>query len=357
MKTVVTMKMIANEVGVSLSTVSKAINDYPDINPQTRQIILQTAQRMRYVPNQTARNLAKQATNTIGVILPDITNFFYCEIFKSLTDAARNTGYNLFLCDSSRSEKCEAEYTQRLLETQVAGIIVAPNSERISQITELTSDRVPVVFIGGKVEDEREHFVSSGNLAGGRIATEYLISLGHENITVISDSQSSQSIAKRIDGYTQCMRNHDFVPRIILNDRSPIDSFASGYRMMKDLIGDRMPTAIFAVKDMLGIGALQAASEAGVRVPHDISIIGYDDIYVSSLPMTRLTTIAQPKQEMAKKAIDIILRLIADGTQDKYHHFTVPRLIERESCGPMSQRIKLSNCLCAEGGITNAEKT
>ena len=332
MAATVTMKTLAAELGLSLSTISKALNDYPDVGRETRSMVLKAARQMGYMPNQMARNLAKRTNNTVGVIIPDIATSIYGEIFRSIGEAARNNGVNLFLCDTQRSEELERSYVRNLLETQVMGIIIAPNSDRISHISELTRGRVPVVYVGGKVEDPREHFVSSGNLEGGKMAVDYLCSLGHQNIVMLSDNSVSPANRKRMAGYARQMRSHGLKPRIVVNRKPGRDILASGYQMMKQLIRDGLPTAVFAVKDMLAVGMLQALSEAGLHVPEDLSIVGYDDSFVSALPMINLTTLAQPKRGMGEMAMEILLELSRGRAAEKFHRYLQPALVKRGSC-------------------------
>lgn len=330
----VTIKTVSQQLGLSVSTVSKALNGYSDISPDTRQRIIEAAQKLGYMPNQVARNLVKKTTNTVGVIIPDIATSIYGEIFRSLGEAARASGVNLFLCDTNRNKELEKVYVRNILETQAMGMIVAPISSDITHINELVQNRIPVVYIGGKVETDNENFVSSNNIVGANMAMDYLFSLGHSDIAALSDNDESVSCQSRVRGYSEAMKRRGMLPRILIERNRKLSAQESGYALARHLLTQpKLPTAVFAIKDMVAVGVIQAFNEAGLSVPDDISVIGYDDILVSSIPMLSLTTVAQPKREMGEVALEILLDRVKNNRDGKRcHHYAQPMLIERKSC-------------------------
>lgn len=329
-----TIKTISQQMGLSVSTVSKALNGYPDISEATRKRVLDVSVEMGYIPNLMARNLVKQVSNVVGVIIPDIETSIYGEIFKSLQMAARANDISLFLCDCNRNLDLEKEYVRTIIESQAMGLIIAPQTGEIDHIKNMVADRIPVIYVGGKVESEDENFVSSDNLTGARLGVEYLLSLGHHDIVLMSDNRDSVSCQKRIQGYEQLMKQQGLPNRTIINQNKDIYGQESGYLLTKELIRrDRLPTAIFAVKDLVAVGVIQALTEEGIKVPEDVSVMGYDDIVLAALPMLELTTIAQPKQEMGEQAMRILLERVNNyDLSEKSHYFAHPRLVKRSSC-------------------------
>lgn len=321
-------------MGLSVSTVSKALNGYPDISEKTRKRVLDVSVAMGYIPNLMARNLVKQVSNVVGVIIPDIETSIYGEIFKSLQVASRANDINLFLCDCNRNLELEKEYVRTIIEGQAMGLIIAPQTSGIEHIKDMVAGRIPVVYVGGKVESKDENFVSSDNLDGAKLAVEHLLSLGHRDIVLVSDNQHSASCQKRIQGYAQLLKERGLPIRTVINQNPDQYGQESGYTLTKELIRrGKLPTAIFAVKDLVAVGVIQALSEAGLRIPEDVSVMGYDDISLASLPMLSLTTIAQPKREMGEQAMRILLERVNNyDLSEKSHYFAHPQLIERNSC-------------------------
>lgn len=330
----VTIKMISQHMGYSVSTISKALNGYPDIGESTRKHIIETATQMGYVPNLMARSLVKKTSHIISVIMPDIATSIYSEIYKSIQHSCRVNNLNVFLCDCDRNLELEIEYVKVALENQVMGILIAPLSDDISHIRSLVSDRIPVVYLGGKVNDARENFVSSNNTYGAELGMDYLFSLGHRRITAITDDGSSLSCLRRIEAYAGKMDAHHLEKHILISESREDNVQKTGYLLTKKLIASHsIPTAIFAVKDLLAVGVMQALNESGIRVPEDVSILGYDDISLAALPMLELTTIAQPKKEMGDNALRILLEQVEkQGMIPKSNYYAHPQLVVRKSC-------------------------
>lgn len=330
----VTIKMISQRMGYSVSTVSKALNGYSDIGESTRTRIIETATEMGYVPNLMARSLVKKTSHIVSVIVPDIATSIYSEIYKSIQYSCLSKSINVFLCDCDRNVELEIEYVKAAIENQVMGILIAPLSNDISHIRSIVSDRIPVVYLGGKVHDVRENFVSSNNYRGSEIGMDYLFSLGHRNIVAITDDGSSLSCLRRIEAYEQKMASLHLEKRVLISERREDNVQRTGYLLAKKLLKSHtLPTAIFAVKDLLAVGVIQAMQEQGIRVPEDISILGYDDISIASLPMLELTTIAQPKKEMGDHALRILLeQLNGSPPIPKGNYHAHPTLVIRKSC-------------------------
>lgn len=332
MKGPVTIKTIAKELGLSVSAVSKALNDYSDINPETKARVAQKAGELGYSPNILARSLVKKTSNFVGVVIRDITTV-YGEMFTALNNTARRNGINLILYDSGRDPEQERLCIQNLLDSMAMGIIIAPISSDVSNIRKMCKGRVPVVYMGGRVTDERENFVATdGDISTG-IALNYLIGLGHRKIALISDWNGVNAGGGKVGAYRSKMQYLDLPELIYAEPGDNSDLVTLGYQQAKRAIESRQGiTAMFAVKDMMAIGAMNAVKEAGLHVPDDISVIGSDGINASALPMVDLTTVSQPREEMAEEIIRILLRHAEDPSLPAEHYLVHPLLHERGSC-------------------------
>ncbi len=327
----VTMQMLAEELGLSLSAVSKALNDYPDIGTETKNLVLNKATELGYSPNILARNLARKSSNFVGVVIRDVTSI-YGEMFKSLNEVARQYDLHLILYDTNNDSAVEKWCIQNLIDSMAMGIVITPVSEDVSGIMEMSRGRVPVVFLGGKVTGDSLNYVCSDSRAGTEKAIGYLISKGHRRIAMVCDHKKSSSRSSKLAVYRRMMEEIGQPERVFYSSDTDTDIMKAGYRQGKRLLesGDDI-TAVFAVKDVMALGVIQALTEAGIQVPEQISVIGYDGINAAGLPMVGLTTIAQPRMEMAEKIIDILRHQAEDADAGPEHYLAMPELVVRGS--------------------------
>ncbi len=331
MQKAVTMRMLAKELGLSLSAVSKALNDYPDIGTETKTLVLRKAAELGYSPNILARNLAKKTSNFVGVVIRDVSSI-YGEMFKSLNEVARRCDLHLILYDTNNDPVVEKWCVQNLIDSMAMGIVITPVSEDVSEITEMTRGRVPVVFLGGKVTDNSVNYVCSDSTAGTEMALRHLIGEGHRRIAMVCDHKKSSSRSSKLSVYRRLMGEIGQPERIFTSADSDTDIMFAGYRQgCRLLASGEDVTAVFVVKDVMALGVIQALTEAGVRVPEEISVIGYDGIDAAALPMVELTTVAQPRMEMAEKIIDILRRHAEDADAAPEHWQAMPELVIRKS--------------------------
>lgn len=329
----VTMKDVADALGLSLSAVSKSMNDYPDIGPETKALVQAKAAEMRYKPNLLARNLAKQTSSFVGVVIRDIDSI-YGEMYKPLCDLARAKDMHLILYDTNNDRNVEKKCVQNLINTMARGIVIAPVSEDEAFLSNLTKDRIPVVFLGSKVTASSVNYVCSDFGSGARMALEHLIQLGHRRIAMICDYKISASRSKRLSVYRQVMHELGEKDRIFTSSENGMSNLEAGYQLGKQLLASNEGiTAVFVVKDMMAIGVMQAIKEAGKRVPEDIAVIGCDGINAAALPMINLTSVAQPRLEMAEQILNILDRHAEDPSLPAEHYSAQPQLIIRNSTG------------------------
>ena len=329
----VTIKDIARKAGVSPAAVSKALNGQPDIGEATRGKILRISKELGYTPNMIARNLVKKGNKTVGVLIPDISTPIYPVIYKGINERAMEYGYTLFLGDTKRDLTNERKYIATMMENRVAGLLVSPVSNDISHLEEVVKNQIPIIYFGGKVNESMNDYIGIDNLRGGALAVEHLTELGHQRITMICDDLNTRTRYDRVEGYRNAMINSGLTPDVFIDDEG-LKGRKCGSAAIKRILkrNQEAPTAVFALNDLMAIGVMEALNTAGLRVPEDISVMGYDDIPFASLPMIGLSTIWQPKFETGEMALEQLHhRIIRDNWEGERQVVLQPELKIRTS--------------------------
>lgn len=343
----VTVYDIAREAGVSVATVSRVLNNTAPVKKTTRERIVELINKYQFQPNALARSLSKKETGMIGVILPDITNPFFPEVLAGLEQEARSKGYTFFLCDtvstngdSQEQYERESQYLNILLEKQVDGIVMIggrinlarPTKEHVSEVIEV-SKRVPTVLINGSLPGHAMHRVYADEREGAELATQHLIDLGHKDIAFAGGFRGMSNTLARIQGFVRTMEQAGLgVRKEWLLDGG--FSVESGKRFMNELLQMRnRPTAIFCANDLVAIGVMKAAYRAGLRVPQDLSLVGFDDIPYASNSIPELTTVSLKCYEAGKNAAEMLHLMITKSKVGKNTRVR-PELVVRESTAP-----------------------
>ncbi len=330
---VVTIKDVARESGVNISTVSRALNDSYGVHPETREHVIAVAQKLHYRINRVARGLATGRSHTLALIVADIRNPFFAELARGAEDAARAGGCDLVLCNSDLNSDKQMQYVQSLLDKRVDGILMSSVSEFTrSEQDQLAATGVPIVLLNQSAASKSFSTVSSDNVRGGALAAEYLVRLGHRRIAHVTGPRHHGNLTDRARGFVQKVRSAS--PSSSVTVLHGENSFAGGQALARRLM-DKEPdiTAIFAGNDMMAFGVVRALLEMGRRVPEDVSLIGFDNVELASVVHPPLTTINQPKYEIGRAATEILLRLARekDNHAPEYRVLGV-ELVERESC-------------------------
>jgi LacI family transcriptional regulator len=331
-----TIKDIAEETGVSYATVSRALNNKYGVKPGTREKILAVARARGYTPNGIARGLVRKQTHSIGLIIPDISNPFFPQVASGVEDGAREKGYSVFLCNTNYESDQEARYLQLLIEKRVDGIILASGFQASDTINPLLMGSIPIVSLCTRFENVKNSFVVIDNERGGFIATKHLIEQGYPTVGYIGTQ------GQRFKGYLQALEkfNIPFDDRYVFSGDLKRET---GYKITRRLFADQhYPRALFVENDLMALGAIQGIKESGRRVPDDIAVVGFDDISFSSFPEIGLTTVRQPKYEMGKLAVDILLDSIIKPSKEAKKHILEPKLIVRTSSYRLGEGKKLS---------------
>jgi LacI family transcriptional regulator len=325
-----TISDVAKKSGVSTATVSHILNGTRYVSPEVQKRVLQVIDELGYQPNSLARSLRMKETHTLGLILPDSINLYFAEIQNGAERAAVDQGYTVILCNTEGDPEKEKRYVSVLRSKRVDGILFISAGPR-SQLE--IDETYPMVLVDRDLPGNKVDLVTSDNYEGGYMATHHLVSLGHRRIACITGPDEIVSSGRRISGYRQAMKEAGlpFDPQLVeAGDFHP----ASGRAVTEKLLRlPDPPTAIFAFNDLMAVGAIQAAGEAGRSIPGDLALVGFDDIELASFLQPPLTTIRQPKQEMGRLAVELLLSRIHDRNQP-VRRITLPvSLILRESSG------------------------
>ena len=326
----VTLEDIARALNVSKMTVSRAINDHPEISRQTRARILAMAQKMKYRPNQFARALTTNHSYLIGIVVPDLMHSYFAEICRGVEAHARPVGYQNLICSTDEEARKEKDEIEALL-SRTDGLIVAsalPASEA-KFYRRLLSEGANIVLIDRLLDGLRCSAVTTDDVKVGLLATEHLIKLGHRKIGHLRGPDVSTSL-QRLQGYQQAMKKAGLKAQV----RDCGFTESDGYDAMKKWIasGD-LPSAIFAANDPAAIGAMSAMSDAGLNVPDDVAFVGAGSIHYGDMLRVPLTTVSWSKSEMGQAAASLLLELI-DGKKKVRRVITIPpELLVRQSCG------------------------
>ncbi len=307
----VTIKDIAKAANVSANTVSRALNNKPDINIQTKKRILKIAKELGYVKNITASLLRKSETKTIGVIFKDILNPFFVEVLKGIEKATKEKGYSLILVDAEKNVRVETKSLKLMREKRVDGILISPVRGKKNEIdiyNRLRDVNIPCVIIGDHFRMEDVDEIHADDIKGGYIATRHLLEKGKRKIVFIDVFSHNFVSYSRISGYKKALKEFGVTFNKDLIFRIEEDTVAA-YEKTLEIISKRVDfDSMFCFNDILAYGALKALREKGIKVPEDITVIGYDDIVYSSI--IDLTTIRIPKFDLGYKAVDLLLKKI-----------------------------------------------
>ncbi len=323
-----TIKDIARQIGISYSSVSRALNGKPGVGEKMRCRIVALADELGYQPNDLARGLVNKTSKTIGVIIPDINNPFFGEIVKGIIETANEEHYEVFLCISEWDSVKERDYINTLSKKRVDGIILKPAMDHKKNIYEHI--RAPIMFIEQSWQDNQsEHTVEVDNVKGGYMAISHLIDCGYRNIGFLAGRKDSYSSALRMTGCESALQE-----KALLLNRDWIENsdfnIEGGYEATKRLLSRAKGIdAIFAFNDILALGAMQALKELGYEIPGDIGVMGYDNITYSGLPQIQLTTINQPKYELGRMISSTLLDIIKDREILEKKVVLSPTLISR----------------------------
>lgn len=327
-----TIKDIARKAGVAPSVVSRALNNKYGVKDSTKDLILKLAQEMNYYPNTAARSLVTRKTETIGIMMADISEPYYSQLIRGMEYIANQTGYTLLFSNSYESLEHNRVLQKMINAQRVDGIIiVGSNIQEKNFSLALLEQEIPFVLVERNFSDPRVNCIWVDNVEGAYQATKYLVEKGHRKIAHITGNLYFQVALDRLDGYKKALQEGriDYSEELVVSGNFV---WQSGYETMKDILRHHPQcTAVFVASDTMAYGALQAITETGLTVPDDIAIIGFDDLEFSSLTNPPLTTIRQPRYEIGQKAMELLTDILRGEQQNGVKISLKPEVIIRRS--------------------------
>ncbi|WP_298533427.1 LacI family DNA-binding transcriptional regulator [uncultured Algibacter sp.] len=314
-----TIKDIATKLNVSISTVSRAFNDKYDIKKETKDLILKTAKDMGYIPNPIAKKLSQKRSLNIGVVVPEFINEYYSEIVIALQEFLISEGYQILVMQSDENEEQEMKNVQTLIKNMVDGLIIAPTAgtTNMTYYLNLINEGNPIVFLNRINESIPAPKIVFNNVKWSFFATEHLIRQHYETIYHLSGYKNLSVTSERIEGFKKAMNKH----KISKDNYKIIEAgllAQEGMEVIEDLIFNHdIPNAFFCVNDMVALGAIKKLKENGYRVPEDVAVVGFTETRMAELVTPQLSSIKQPTHDMAKKAGELLLKVIKSGTSSE----------------------------------------
>lgn len=313
MNTQITIKDIAAKLGISPSTVSRALKDHPDISDATKKAVKALAEEWDYQPNSIALSLRSRKSNIIGVIVPQIIHHFFSTVISGIEDVAYKAGYNVMVCQSNEKYEREKADINALVSSRAEGLLVSfsKETENFEHLEKLQRKGIPLVFFDRISEEMDTSSVIVDDYGGSYRATEHLIQQGCKRIAHLAGPMHLLLSQNRVDGYIEALEKYDLpVDRdlIIECDGPTPDKGIEQTLKLLDLPSP--PDGIFANNDMAGIGAIKAVQSRGLRVPEDVAVVGYSDWLLAAMMEPSLSMVAQPGYEMGKVAAEILLKQI-----------------------------------------------
>ena len=327
----VTIKDIAKELGISASTVSRALSDSPLVNAETKRSILQVAERLGYQRNELARALVLGSSGAVGLLVPDITNPFFSDIARGVGAIADKIGVGVILCNTDGRIDREVNYVRLMRRKRVDGLLLCSTTIEAPYLRELALSRIPFILVSRLSSQRDVPYVITDDHAGAKLAVEHLVDLGHRHIGFIGGPENVQASRDRMEAYLNVLRNNGLATRPDWKCYAGFTQAAGRKAAQRMLSLSDRPTAIFAANDVTALGVLEVAEGLGLRIPADLSLVGYDDISYASLPRIQLTTVAQPAVEMGQIAANWLFEALANPGIPKLQRILTPRLVVRST--------------------------
>jgi LacI family repressor for deo operon, udp, cdd, tsx, nupC, and nupG len=335
----VKMSDVARLANVSTATVSRVLSNPEVVNEETRRKVLEVIEKVNYKPHIVARQFRTQETRIILVVVPDITSGFFSEVLRGIEHVALSKGYQVILGDTENEIQRERSYINLLHQKQADGMVLL--TARISkEELDLISRDFPVVLACEYMDGLNIPTVSIDNISSARKATEHLIELGHTKIAHISGPMDVILSRDRLRGFRQALFSYELPvdPAYIQEGDLTYDS---GYNLtLKMLAMEKPPTGIFVFNDEMAMGVIKATENSGFHVPRDLAVVGFDNIKMSTFIDPALTTINQPKYDIGKKAMNLLLKRINGEKLDKIQYILSDELLIRDSCGAKTKHFR-----------------
>ena len=325
----ITIREVAQHAQVSVTTVSHVINGTRFVSEEAKTRVQAAVAALNYVPSAVARSLKSSRTHTVGMMIPNNSNPYFAEIIRGIEDTCFAAGFNVILCNSDDDPHKQAAYVRVLSEKQIDGLIVLSSGGDPELLDTLRSASMPQVVVDREIDDLAADLVEVDHEGGARLAVEHLIGLGHTRIACIAGPHALSSARQRVQGWRSALQAAKLECDVAMVAHGGFTA-EGGHAAMRALLPLR-PSAVFASNDLMAIGAICAAAEAGLHVPRDLSIVGFDDIALAAYSNPPLTTIAQPKHQTGELAARMLMQRIAEPGGALQREILRPSLVVRRS--------------------------
>ncbi len=334
MRNKMTMKEIAKKLNISITTVSRALNNKADVGKETRKAVMDLAQELEYMPNEMAASLRKRKSNVIGLVLPRVEHYFFSTILKGIVSSAQKDNFAVILSESSHIPQKESELIGRLIGMNVSGIILAPCRNEIdnSYIKIMEKNNIPLVLIDRTPKNYQGHFVKLNDFHGAEIAVKHLMQQSYKKIAHIRGHEYSSIAEDRYQGYCHALKlnNVEYNPTMVKT--CEFVNKEEGYYFTKELLlSDDKPDAIFTVTDEVALGVYKALGELGLNIPVDVGVMGYSNSMISNYICPKLSTIDQPGFRMGETAYEFLQSALDDMDKIRQKVFEAKLLIRESS--------------------------
>lgn len=332
-----TMKQVAGRAEVSVATVSRVINETGYVSPDLKERVHTAMRELNYQPSDLARSLRRKETLTVGILIPQLDHPFFGSLAFAIEKSLFANDYRTLICSAEEDQDKEHAYVEMLIRQRVDGVIFVPTGQSVDNLRLLQSSDVPVVLVDRDLKHRHVDKIMSDNEQGGYQGMCHLLGMGHRNIAVVGAPTYSESMVARMNGVRRAL--HDFGvelrPELLVTGTQT--QFEMGYETAINLFASaEPPTAIFALTDVIAIGVLHAAAKTGLRLPDDLSVMGFDDIPLATYSIPSLTTIAQPIYEMGEAATRILLQRIHEPDEPYETLILENQLVIRKSVTEVS---------------------
>lgn len=332
MKRPVTIKDVAKQAGVSISTVSRVINNSKPVTDEVKQRVLDVIEKTGYIPNPLARSLVTKKSQLIGVIVPEVTDYIVNEMLNGIEEVAKMYDYEILLANTYSDKEQELKSINLLRAKQVEGIVMITNEINKEQVKFIENTLIPTTYITKNSKEFDVYTVSIDNEKASYDMTINLINKGHKKILFIINNDKKDIIAsEKLNGHKQALKEHNIEFDENLIKYVPDYYFDEGYEVTKSFLENNKIDAIFATSDEIAIGAINSCFDMGYNVPNDISVCGYDGIKISRMYRPKLTTVDQPLYDIGAVAIRMVIKLINKEHLEQKHVYLPHRINERES--------------------------
>jgi LacI family transcriptional regulator len=318
-----------------VATVSRVINDSGYVRTELEERVLKAMKDLNYRPSALARSLRVQKTQTVGLLLPQLDQPFFSRLAYRVVQALFARNYQTLVCSSEEDAQHESVAVDMLIRQRVDGVIATPIGSHGQVLSQLAEQNVPVVLLDRDVPSASVNKVFSDHRQGGRLAAQHLIELGHRDIAILSPPDDAASVKARMEGALEVFVAHGArTLAMTLRQDERGNYYERGYELAKQvMVSKKRPTAIFALMDVMAVGAVRAAVEANLRVPDDLSVMGFDDIPLAQQSVPSLTTIRQPTDAMAQAAVEVLMAQMGEATSTPHELILPTELVRRESTG------------------------